>query len=475
MTEAAASRFARLSRRLRAMRDDELVRKLARGGIQSVLIKSGGAALSLVMMVALARVMDPEDYGRFGFGFSVAMFASVVAGLGLQLGIMRWRPEHEVQGAPHLALAAERWAGNLTLAAASVAAASIAAGGWAASALAPSLGLPTPDAFSPQVAAAAGSFTIPLAASAFTAAALRARGSTVAALAPRDLAWRTALSAAAFWLASRGARIDAAEALLLCAALLALATLGQYALTGVRPGPAPGAAGDLPALSLSGPAWSWMRQATPMWLSSVMTAMQRHFEVVLVGLFLAPAVTGLYFAAVSSAQVIGLMLLAGNMVAGPLVARTYHAGDIAGLQRLLRLVMLGVTGPTLAALALLWVFGDFVLSLFDPSYAGQGALLALLACGTAAMTLTGPAALVLMLASAERAQMRIVSRVVPLMALSQAAAIPLFGAWGAAALNVTGAIVLGVWSRGACLRLIGVDPTVLCLLRRPAAANGHAG
>ncbi len=70
----------------------------------------------------------------------------------------------------------------------------------------------------------------------------------------------------------------------------------------------------------------WTKTLLPMWGTASLYALAQQFDVVILGLFLSPEHSGPYFAALRTAGLLSLLLIAGNMISAPLIARHYHAG-----------------------------------------------------------------------------------------------------------------------------------------------------
>src|SRR4029078_8928141 len=142
-------------------------------------------------------------------------------------------------------------------------------------------------------------------------------------------------------------RLDAVNGLFLAGALLTLIVAVQslWSMPRARGGnanPAPA------ALRLK-----WLQALWPMWGGGMLFAMVQQFDVVVVGLFLTPQQSGSYFAALRTASLLGLTLIAGSMVAAPLIARYHHADSRAELVRLCRVLSLCIALPTLLGLIFL--------------------------------------------------------------------------------------------------------------------------
>ncbi|HMT15535.1 MAG TPA: oligosaccharide flippase family protein, partial [Aestuariivirga sp.] len=327
--------------------------RLFGAGAIAFVAKAGGAALSYVIFVVFARLLAPDQYGHFAFAFNLANAMSTIAGLGAATAILRFWPQHMVQGQPALARGSAVTGGGVTLAATLLCAGLLAAA-------------------APLIARVSGSadtlhllvmaLSVPLIAlSEYVASLLRAMGKTFLSLMPRDVIWRIMIIIAALSGIASGLHFSAATALAITTATLLAVVVPQtpYALRQVNhQAPAP-AASDLPL---------WRGATLPLWGAGILYVLVQQFDVVIAGIYLTPAETGAYFAAQKTAGLLTLLLIAGNLVAGPLIATYYHAGDIAKLQRMTNIIAVAVAAPTPFGLIFLAIAGSFLLGLFGAGF-----------------------------------------------------------------------------------------------------------
>ena len=81
-----------------------LANKLAGPALFAFTIKIASAGLSYLMLVAFARMLGADDYGRFGVMLNLGIVLSTVIGFGLPTAILRWWPEYLVKNEPAKAL-----------------------------------------------------------------------------------------------------------------------------------------------------------------------------------------------------------------------------------------------------------------------------------------------------------------------------------------------------------------------------------
>lgn len=421
--------------------------------LASLGIKLATAGLTYAMFVVLSRTMAPLDYGHFAFGLSLATLLAIGAGLGQQTAILRFWSEEKATGAPGSEVAALRAGGGLTLLAGigMCLAVVVLAFGW---------GAITSGPWDYLYVMAAALLILPLAQAEFASSALRAQGSVWTALAPRDLIWRFTVPALVMVLASLGLGLSGVGALTLTAALLALALLVQ--LIWARRGGYRLEAG----LAEIGPYWH-KRGSPSRWFlaGGAVEAASTNMDTILVGLFVASASAGLYFNAFRTAGLMTLFTFALSLVVAPMVAQSFHAGDRARTQAVLTLSAWAGFAFSLAVFGVLALFGESILSLFGPQYGQAHGLMVILSIGLLFDAATGSARTLMMMTGHERAYVWLFGAVTVLGVLLQLAVLPLFGLLGAALVNAGTRIVSNVAIVWWCLGRIGLDPSLLGVLR----------
>lgn len=415
---------------------------LARAG-GALALKVAGACAAFVMFAATARTLDAEAFGRLGIWFNAMCFLAVVALCGQETLILKVWPT----GSGTCRRTLVRFALRNTIAAAlglflMALMVAIAAGHG------PRAGL----------AAAGGAFLVAQAVLHLTSHASRVALGLRAAEGHREVAWRLAVAGAAIACLS-GGQPFVPEAFL---ALAALCMIGSTAWQWRRLSPRMGdSAGPAPPDRRG-----WRRQMGGMWLAAVLDAGNQYLDVVLIGLLLHPSAAAGYFAAVRIAAV--FPILAGGLAnyAAAEIAVLFPSRQRDRLQSLLvRLQLLAAFGA-IGGVAAIAMFGDGLLAIFGEAYRDDAPVLHVLALGAAVSLLAGPAPHLLLLCGLERAYplagtVVLVLRMVLVLVLGST-----FGAVGAAAAAAFSAGVQAVVLNGLCRRRLGIDPSVVALLRR---------
>lgn len=432
---------------------DVLIKSVIGNGLAAFLIKTATAGLSYGMFVTLAKLMSTTEYGYFALGFSIAMLVSALGNLGLNTAVLRFLPEHIINGRTDLARGLLVFSANATCIASVLVAGLLVAGQFLLRFLRPD------DNFTYLSFAA---LLVPaLAAGEFLASVLRARGRTLWALTPRDIFWRGGVLAVAFVLVSLGVKLTGNSSLLVTAAILAVAILGQAIYTGFM---------FHAELRQSKPVYCfnpWIKAAMPMWGASTLFMAIQQADILVIGLWLSPEQTARYFAALKTASLLGLMLIAGNLVSAPLISHYFHGNNRAQLARLCRLLAVCLSVPTVLGFGFLIVAGRSLLAWFDPTYTAAYPLLLVLAAGFTIDAISGPTSYFQQMTGRERTYLRIAAVTYFAALAAQCIFTPLFGAFGAAVPNVLGVLACNVWSVLSLRREFHMDCSVFGLLYWP--------
>jgi O-antigen/teichoic acid export membrane protein len=437
----------------RHLRGDPFIRSLLSSGFAALLIKTATAGLSYLMFVSFARFLSSGEFGRFAFGFSLATTLAAFAAAGLSTAVLRFWPEYQVGGRADLASSFIRWGWWGTLAGSLVTALGLVA-----------VSLLFGQRTGAQAAydGAVGLLLAAIALSEFGASALRADGRTVLALAPRDILWRLALLLSLVLFSMANVRLDAVTGLYLAGALLMVIVAIQSAWSiGMTRG---GNAREVPAAIRC----KWVKALWPLWGGGVLFAMVQQFDVVVVGLFLAPEQSGSYFAALRTASLLGLTLIAGSMVGAPLIARYHHAGSRAELVRLCRVLSVCIALPTLLGLIFLLAAGRWLLAIFDTTYADAYPQLVILAAAYAFAALCGPTAVFLQMIGRERDHLKMTALCYAATLAAQCLLTPFMGPLGVALPNLLGMIGQNLWALRLLRWELALDCSIFGLLCKPS-------
>ena len=432
---------------------DQLAAKLFGPGLSALIIKIASAGLSYLMLVSFAQMLSAIDYGHFGLMLNIAIVLSAVAALGLPTGVMRYWAGYLAKGdgahAKGFHIGAQK---ILTLVGATILAFGVVASwlGW------------WWNAFGLQHGALlVASLAVSLSFNDYYANALRAQNQVLWSMVPRDIIWRVgAPFIAAAILYSTGG-LTAGQAFACCVVVMAIVTIAQ----GVESTRASKRlTGNVAAIA----DWSkWRGPLIPLAGASILYAMVQQLDVVVIGAYLGAEEAGAYFAAQKTASLLGLVMIAGGLVAAPMMSAAFQAGKKDELQRICKLLALAIAMTTGIGFVVLAMLGKPLLAVFDPAYQSAYPLLLILGLGYAIDSLAGPTAYLMQMTSLEGAYLRIMAVVYAFVLSLQILFVPIYGAIAAAGATALGVALWNIIAIYQLRRSIGVDSSILSFFLPP--------
>ena len=421
-----------------------LTRQLLRGGVGSLIAKVAEAILGLMVVVLLARLLGPADYGVYAFAFALVSLASMPAHAGLAPLVVRETARGQQAGDWSAVRGIWRWANGLALGLSLLIA--VAGGmalwlGWAqGSALRDTL--PWALALVPLMALIA-----------IRSASLRGLRHALAGLLPEQVL-RPALFAGLLVLVliwpGMSLSPDQAMALMVLSSGLAFG-VGAWLLHRYRPQELRGVASHYRP-------GTWFVAAWPMALTQGFQQINRHADVLLLGLLAAVADVGVYRVAAQGALLVSLGLTALNTVVAPFAVRLNAAGERHKLQKLVRRTAQAALAFALPAVALFAVAGEWLLvTLFGNEFAAAYWPLLILALGQLANAGFGATGMLLNMTGFERDVTRVVAVAAGLNVALNLVLIPLFGVIGAAMATSASLVFWNVWLWQVVHRRLGVS------------------
>ena len=187
----------------------------------------------------------------------------------------------------------------------------------------------------------------------------------------------------------------------------------------------------------------WLRAALPIALIDAAEVLFLNADILILGLFLPPELVAFYFAATRLSQVLGYVPYGVSAVTAQRFAALAARGDRVRLQALVRQAALVSSGLTAAGAVGLGVLAGPLLSLFGEGYETAALIVPLLCLGTVIACAFGPGEDVLTMLGEERACSLSFLAALAVNVGLNFALIPLIGLYGAAIATATGFAVRG--------------------------------
>jgi len=430
------------------------LRSLARSGVLAGVIKLGSAGLSFLMFLAVALVTDERQFGLYGAAYAGASLASFFNTLGQQSAVIRFWPEYASAGAYNTAHAFV--ARSLLVA---IGGAILSAIIVSAIAFIPWFHDDTPE-WMPLVLGSALLATA-LGWSEVASAAVRAKGSVISGLLPRDIIWRSLLIGTLGLLWVFKIDLTAAEAVLYTAVLLIASVLPQAidlvrsTLLAKRDPLTPAQVAEFNKVTQG----LWGITAVPPALGQVSTLM--------IAGILGPEIAGAVFVAERTTRLINVALNGINQALAPEISGGFHRGDVRFVGRLSHLTALGASAAALLVFVIFWFFGMEILAIFEATYATPTihATLLIFCLGTMVTCASGPVEILMQVTGMQHRLLRILMIVQPIGLVATAVLTYAFGPIGAAggiSATLTTWVILAVVS---IKRDLKVDPTLFGFMR----------
>tara|TARA_R110000751_G_scaffold2018_18_gene10332 strand:- start:123022 stop:124365 length:1344 start_codon:yes stop_codon:yes gene_type:complete len=430
-------------------------RRLAGRGAISIAIRFLSAGLGFALVFAMARWMPTDEFGHFGYAFSLATALSVMLDFGQCRLILRSLSTYSERGRTDLMSAVLRF--SLMVSVVGILASVLVILLWS------SLSHAHPSII-PAAALTAGMILAD-----FQANLLRGLGNLVRSLVPKEIVWRP-LAISLMALAGGGLTIvtDATTALWFLAITLLVLNALQLLFI-VRPrwrrALAQIAAAErvdpTPDETLDAAKSMWRKSSVRLWLATAMNAAITPLSVVVVGQFISPAETGAFFAAVRVATIIAFPLQGLNLLTAPMLARNYAANNLAQLQRVASFTAIASTAMALLGAVILGFFGAQLLDLLNPSFSTSATALLVIMAGFVIAAICGSSGQLMNMTGHDReflkilATFNIVGFAALLLLTREFGAIG--AAWGLLVVKAGWNIAVVIWAR----RNLGIDPSIL--------------
>ena len=413
------------------------------GGVLALNV--GGAGLSFVIQLLLARGLGAEQFGLYVLVMSWVFFLVLVSRLGLDALLLRFAAAYRTVGEFGYLRGLIKWVCGVVLGVSSLCAAALLAG----------VGVLVGSTAAALPCFVVGAALVPLLAILHTnKSILLALGHPVLALVPDQIV-RPSLLIVTVVVAgyALGIRLSAAFVMALAtgSTLLALA-IGIGWLFARLP---------IQARTFRGQyrVSEWLGVSLSLGVVTVAESVAARSDVMILGFYRAGGDVGVYGAALAVASVLEFLVGAVTFVLAPRFAQPHAHDQPAQVQRLLTrsvVVLLAATVPVAAAIVL---FGGDILAIFGKDFTGGHGVLQLIVASQLVVPFTGPMGLVLSMTGHHRsfAVATVVTALANLLLLL--VLVSAYGTIGAAAARVGAAVIRGaVLGTIAWLR-IGVMPT----------------
>ncbi len=387
------------------------------GGSATLLIIQGaGAALSFGLHALLVRISGAEQYGHFAYALNWLAILLLLGHLGLNTASLRFVPAY------HAHNDWPRLRGFLRLTRRAVLMASVAVGAATASLLALAA-----EGLDRDFAGALSTLALglaPIALLTVWGTQLRALQRVAASQLPLSILFPLAAGAIALGMSRSETRAADLALLYVISMGIAAAVSGTLLLR----------ATPLPARSSTSvyERGEWRQVTSRMLGIALLQVLQLRLATTILGLVAPAEEVARYAVALRLSTLVSFGFVAVSAWASPLIAQRESVGDREGMARISRLGARATLAFALVVTAILAVWGDWLLALFDPGFTDTFVSLMILAIAECLTCFTGTAASLLIMTGHEWVARRIEAAVAVVLILAAAVLVPAYGILGAA-------------------------------------------
>lgn len=405
----------RVKNKLVKLREDSHLQEIARGGAIAFVLKIAGAGLSFLLYMLIARQLGAADSGIFFLALSIITPIAVLARFGMDNSLIRFVAAHahahewsQVRGVIRHALRLAIGFAVLTVAVLEL------ASGWLSEMVFGKPELTTPLRW--MVLA-----IVPLAAAALFASALQGLKSIrdsilLLSVLPALLSIPLVILLAPTWGVSGAAQAYLAGTVL---------TGGYGIWAWRRKSCAWPTAAEFPVKTL-------FASSLPILVATFLQQLMAVFPTFMLGIWGSNAEVGIFSAALRTAGLVSLVLIAGNSILGPKFSVLYRNGDMQTLDRVARQGALMMSLMAMPVILVFLLLPEWLMGLFGKEFVAGSTMLVIMALGQLVNVMTGSVGVLLMMTGKERELLSVSIMALLICLLLSLILIPQYGGVGAA-------------------------------------------
>lgn len=209
----------------------------------------------------------------------------------------------------------------------------------------------------------------------------------------------------------------------------------------------------------------WLRVAVPLFLIAGMQILITRLDIIMLGGVIGREQAGIYAAASRISDVVVFALASANSIVAPMIAGMYAKNDMQGLQKVMTSLAKGIFIFTIPLVVFIGIMGTTILGIFGPAYQAAYVPLIILVIGQMINALSGPVGFLMGMTGHQQQSLYIFSVATVLNIVLNLILIPSHGMFGAALATGITTVLWNVAMLTFVRRRLGIDSTVLALLR----------
>jgi O-antigen/teichoic acid export membrane protein len=426
------------------------VRHVMQGGLTAFVIYGLGIGLAYCSQLIVAYFVGIDAFGLYAYVLAWVVPLAYVAGLGFDIGLLRFLPVYDARGEWRRMKGVLRYSQR-----------QVALMGVGITVLGTVFVVASRPPTDRMMTFILGFVMIPVLALLRTrCAAIRALGGVTWAIVPDRMVREGTLIVLVC-----GASLGIGLAVTAPHVMLAMLIATVIGLTVT----VPALRAQLPSSLTNEPSFSydsefWRRVTLPLLLIGAGEVLMNRIGVILLGWLADSKSAGIYSLAFNIAMVVTLPRLALNTLFAPALAGHFARDDRPAMQMLVTQTTVWTLVSALVISTTLFIFADELLGLFGRGYGDGVTALRILLVGQVIAAAAGPLLFVMTMSGHERAAARLLVVVACLTGIMSVCLIPAFGAVGASFAGTMGLILWSVAMSDFMWRYLRLIPGVLALV-----------
>ena len=217
---------------------------------------------------------------------------------------------------------------------------------------------------------------------------------------------------------------------------------------------------------------TWIAIAIPIFLVEGFFNLLTNVDILVVGHFMAPEKTAVYFASVKTLALVHFVYFAVKAGAAHRYAQYKASGDQSRYESFINDTIRWTFWPSLAMCLLLLLTGKYLLMLFGATFTEGYPLLFILVIGLVARATVGPAESVLTMSGEQKACAVVYAITLTINIVLNFTLIPKYGLAGAASATTIAMIFEAIALYATTLRRLGIHMFIVPIKSRPPSAQG---
>ena len=210
----------------------------------------------------------------------------------------------------------------------------------------------------------------------------------------------------------------------------------------------------------------WIKVALPLLAVSAVNLVLIRTDVIMIGIFRSTTEVGVYTAASMIASIVPFTLVAANTIVAPVISELFTQHRMAELQSIITFVTRWIFMLTIPIVLGIMILGEFILSLFDPTFVSGYVALIILTLGQIINVFVGSVAFLLTMTNHQNIAAKVMGISAFMNIILNLMLVPIYGIMGAAIATAITMIFWNITMLVLVQKHLNINPSAFPLRRR---------